>query len=139
MRAAGFSVEHSEAGLYLWATRGEPALDTIALLAEHGILAAPGTFYEGESSQHVRLALTATDERIGAAAADRGHVGYGRDGERSEAHVDEAEEAAAFEVGAQGPQVAHLGNRGAVARQFVRVEVAVRALLQAPGQVDVKR
>ncbi len=69
LESAGFRIDHSEAGLYLWATRGEPALDTIALLAEHGILAAPGTFYEGESSQHVRLALTATDARIGAAAA----------------------------------------------------------------------
>jgi succinyldiaminopimelate transaminase len=69
LESAGFRIDHSEAGLYLWATRGEPALDTIALLADHGILAAPGTFYEGESSRHVRLALTATDERIAAAAA----------------------------------------------------------------------
>jgi succinyldiaminopimelate transaminase len=68
LESAGFRIGHSEAGLYLWATRGEPALDTIALLADHGILATPGTFYEGESSQHVRLALTATDERIAAAA-----------------------------------------------------------------------
>ena len=69
LEAAGFRIDHSEAGLYLWCTRGEPALTTIALLAEHGILAAPGRFYEGEASQHVRLALTATDERIAAAAA----------------------------------------------------------------------
>lgn len=69
LEGAGFRIDQSEAGLYLWCTRGEPALATIALLAEHGILAAPGTFYEGEASQHVRLALTATDERIGAAAA----------------------------------------------------------------------
>ncbi|OYX57967.1 MAG: succinyldiaminopimelate transaminase [Micrococcales bacterium 32-70-13] len=69
LEGAGFRIDHSEAGLYLWCTRGEPALATIALLAEHGILAAPGTFYEGEASQHVRLALTATDERIAAAAA----------------------------------------------------------------------
>jgi succinyldiaminopimelate transaminase len=68
LNAAGFRIDHSEAGLYLWVTRGEPALDTIAMLADHGILAAPGTFYEGEQSQHVRLALTATDERIAAAA-----------------------------------------------------------------------
>jgi len=66
--SAGFRIDHSEAGLYLWATRHEPALDTIAALAELGILAAPGTFYEGDGSQHVRLALTATDERIAAAA-----------------------------------------------------------------------
>lgn len=64
---AGFRIDDSEAGLYLWATRHEPALTTIAALAEVGILAAPGTFYEGDSSQHVRFALTATDERIAAA------------------------------------------------------------------------
>ena len=69
LEGAGFRIDASEAGLYLWGTRGEPALATIALLAEHGILAAPGTFYEGEASRHVRLALTATDERIAAAAA----------------------------------------------------------------------
>jgi succinyldiaminopimelate transaminase len=66
---AGFRIDHSEAGLYLWVTRGEPARDTIAWLAERGILAAPGTFYEGDASQHVRIALTATDERVAAAAA----------------------------------------------------------------------
>lgn len=68
LRASGFRIDHSEAGLYLWATRGEPSLTTIARLADLGILAAPGTFYEGEASQHVRFALTATDERIAAAA-----------------------------------------------------------------------
>ena len=31
-RAAGFAVDHSEAGLYLWATRGEPCRDTVALV-----------------------------------------------------------------------------------------------------------
>jgi len=72
--SAGFRIDHSEAGLYLWVTRDEPALTTIALLAEHGILAAPGTFYEGEASQHVRLALTATDERIAAAAERLAHL-----------------------------------------------------------------
>ena len=74
LRGAGFRIDHSEAGLYLWCTRGEPALATIALLAEHGILAAPGTFYEGETSQHVRFALTASDERIAAAAARLAHL-----------------------------------------------------------------
>ncbi len=68
LEAAGFRIDRSEAGLYLWATRDEPAWTTIGLLASHGILAAPGTFYEGESSRHVRVALTATDERIAAAA-----------------------------------------------------------------------
>ena len=69
LQAAGFTVEHSEAGLYLWVTRGEPCRDTVAWLAERGILAAPGEFYGPAGAQHVRVALTATDERIAAAVA----------------------------------------------------------------------
>ena len=67
--AAGFRIDHSEAGLYLWATRGEDAWDTIGWLASLGILAAPGTFYGPTGAKHVRIALTATDERIAAAAS----------------------------------------------------------------------
>jgi len=74
LKAAGFRIDGSEAGLYLWVTRGEPALATVAALADQGILAAPGTFYEGEKSQHVRLTLTATDERITAAAHRLAHL-----------------------------------------------------------------
>jgi succinyldiaminopimelate transaminase len=65
---AGFTIEHSEAGLYLWSTRGEDAWQTVGWLAERGILVAPGTFYGPGGSQHVRVALTATDERIASAA-----------------------------------------------------------------------
>ena len=65
--AAGFTVDHSEAGLYLWATRGEPCRQTLAWLAQRGILVAPGEFYGPAGAQHVRVALTATDERIAAA------------------------------------------------------------------------
>jgi len=65
---AGFRIDHSEAGLYLWATRDEDAWDTVSWLASRGILAAPGTFYGAAGSQHVRIALTAPDERIEAAA-----------------------------------------------------------------------
>ena len=67
LRSADFTVDHSEAGLYLWATRGEPCRDTLAWLAERGILVAPGEFYGTRGTQHVRVALTATDERISAA------------------------------------------------------------------------
>lgn len=67
LRSAGFTVEHSEAGLYLWATRDEPCRDTVAWLAQRGILVAPGEFYGPRGAQHVRVALTATDERIAAA------------------------------------------------------------------------
>ncbi len=65
---AGFRIDHSEAGLYLWATRGEDAWATVDWLANRGILVAPGTFYGPGGSQHVRVALTATDERVAAAA-----------------------------------------------------------------------
>jgi succinyldiaminopimelate transaminase len=66
---AGFRVEHSQAGLYLWATRDEDCWATVAWLAERGILAAPGEFYGVAGRRHLRLALTATDERIAAAAS----------------------------------------------------------------------
>ncbi|MEO5744596.1 MAG: succinyldiaminopimelate transaminase [Terracoccus sp.] len=65
----GLRVEHSEAGLYLWATRDENCWDTVADLADHGILVAPGSFYGGAGSRHVRVALTATDERIATACS----------------------------------------------------------------------
>ncbi|PRQ12355.1 succinyldiaminopimelate transaminase [Corynebacterium sp. 13CS0277] len=65
---AGFQVDYSDAGLYLWATRGENCRDTVAWFAERGILVAPGDFYGPKGTQHVRIALTASDERIAAAA-----------------------------------------------------------------------
>ncbi|MET1037127.1 MAG: succinyldiaminopimelate transaminase [Aeromicrobium sp.] len=67
LEAAGFTVDHSEGALYLWASRGEPCRDTIDWLAERGILAAPGEFYGAAGAQHVRVAFTATDERVAAA------------------------------------------------------------------------
>jgi succinyldiaminopimelate transaminase len=70
LEAAGWVVEHSQAGLYLWASH--PARDgweSVAVLAEAGILVAPGSFYGPAGARHVRVALTATDERMAAAAA----------------------------------------------------------------------
>jgi succinyldiaminopimelate transaminase len=64
---AGFEIGDSEAGLYLWSTRGEDCWQTVDWLAERGILAAPGAFYGPAAAQHVRIALTATDERVAAA------------------------------------------------------------------------
>jgi succinyldiaminopimelate transaminase len=69
LQAAGLTVEDSEAGLYIWGTRGEPCRDTVAWLAQRGILVAPGEFYGARGAQHVRVALTASDERIDAAVA----------------------------------------------------------------------
>ncbi len=66
---AGFEIDHSQASLYLWATRGESCWDTVTWFAERGILVAPGSFYGAAGSSHVRIAFTATDERIAAAVA----------------------------------------------------------------------
>jgi aspartate/methionine/tyrosine aminotransferase len=68
--AAGFQIDHSEAGLYLWATRRESCWDTVSALADRGVLVAPGEFYGVAGAEHVRVALTASDERI-SQLADR--------------------------------------------------------------------
>ena len=70
LEGAGWAVEQSEAGLYLWASH--PALDgrgSVQRLATAGILVAPGDLYGAGGSRHIRVALTATDERIDAAVA----------------------------------------------------------------------
>ena len=68
LTGAGFRIDHSEASLYLWATRDEACWETVSWLAERGILVAPGEFYGPAGGKHVRVALTATDERVAAAA-----------------------------------------------------------------------
>ncbi|MCD0485678.1 succinyldiaminopimelate transaminase [Streptacidiphilus sp. ASG 303] len=67
LEAYGFRIEHSEASLYLWATRDEPCWDTVAELAGLGILVAPGDFYGEAGERFVRVAFTAVDERVDAA------------------------------------------------------------------------
>ncbi len=69
LETAGMRIDHSEAGLYLWATAGEPGRATLRRLAGLGILVAPGDFYGPAGAEHVRVALTASDERITAAAS----------------------------------------------------------------------
>ena len=67
---AGFTVDDSDAGLYLWCRReAMSSRETLDWLAERGILAAPGDFYGPAGAHHVRISLTATDERIAEAAA----------------------------------------------------------------------
>jgi aspartate/methionine/tyrosine aminotransferase len=68
LASAGYTVEGGTAGLYLWVTRGEPCRRTVDGFADLGILVAPGEFYGTDGAQHVRVALTARDERIAAAA-----------------------------------------------------------------------
>ena len=74
VRAAGFTVEHSEAGLYLWCTRGEPCWETVGRLAEVGVLVAPGEFYGAAGARYVRFAVTASDERIATAVERLGQL-----------------------------------------------------------------
>ena len=70
---AGLDVDpDSAAGLYLWVADPANPTDSWALvnrLAELGILVAPGDFYGTAAHGRVRVALTATDERIQAAAS----------------------------------------------------------------------
>jgi succinyldiaminopimelate transaminase len=70
LEGAGWAVDHSAAGLYLWAAH--PAYDgrgSVKALADVGILVAPGEFYGPAGARHIRMALTATDERIESAAS----------------------------------------------------------------------
>ncbi|MET9972317.1 bifunctional succinyldiaminopimelate transaminase/glutamate-prephenate aminotransferase [Streptomyces sp. NPDC006356] len=67
LESHGFRIEHSEASLYLWATKSESCWTTVSDLADLGILVAPGDFYGEAGAHHVRVAFTATDERVRAA------------------------------------------------------------------------
>lgn len=65
----GLTVEHSEAGLYLWATAGEDTWATVQRFADKGIVIGPGVFYGTAGEGYVRIALTGSDEDIARAAA----------------------------------------------------------------------
>jgi succinyldiaminopimelate transaminase len=70
LEQAGWAVTHSEAGLYMWAAHPDhDCWESVAVLSEIGILVSPGEFYGRAGIGHIRVALTATDERIAAAAA----------------------------------------------------------------------
>ena len=73
-------IEHSQGSIYLWATRGEDGWASVDFLAGLGILVAPGDFYGPAAAQHIRVALTAPDERIAAASSRLVSVG-GRHGD----------------------------------------------------------
>ena len=78
LAAAGFRREHSTAGLYLWVTRpGWTGEETLARLADSGVLVAPGDMYGAEGEGFVRVALTAPDERVALAAERLARLGAG--------------------------------------------------------------
>lgn len=68
LEAAGFQIEYSNSGLYVWCTRGEDAWESVDWLADRGILVTPGSFYGFAGARHIRLAMTATDVHINSAA-----------------------------------------------------------------------
>jgi succinyldiaminopimelate transaminase len=68
LEAAGWQVEESVAGLYLWAAHATyDGRKSVEVLADAGILVAPGPIYGPAGERFIRAALTATDERIDAA------------------------------------------------------------------------
>jgi len=69
LKRAGFHVDDSVAGLYLWATKNEDSWQTVGDLAQSGILVVPGSFYGENPARHVRIALTASDDTIADAVA----------------------------------------------------------------------
>ena len=69
VKAYGFEIAESQAGLYLWATLGEDCWVTVKRMADLGILVVPGEFYEAGGSQYVRFSITSTDEKISEGAA----------------------------------------------------------------------
>ncbi len=68
LEGAGFRIDHSQGSLYLWASQGRDGRESVDWLAERGILVAPADFYGPSAHDHVRVSMTATDERIAAAA-----------------------------------------------------------------------
>ncbi len=78
LQAAGLQIEDSHAGLYLWcrSAQADPAQATaedtwnlVRMMAQWGIVVGPGVFYGEHGNGYIRVALTATDERIAAAVA----------------------------------------------------------------------
>lgn len=74
INAAGLTVEHSEAGLYLWIRdpgmtepTAEDSWNLVARFAEAGILVGPGVFYSAAGNGYIRASITASDAAINQA------------------------------------------------------------------------
>lgn len=68
LEGSGWQIDDSEGGLYLWARNGTDCWTNLRQLADRGIVVAPGQMYGDAGRDHVRFALTATDQQISAAA-----------------------------------------------------------------------
>ena len=64
LQAAGFRVNESGAGLFVWATIGESDQATAQQFADLGVLVAPGGFYGPSGRKHVRMSLTVPDQAL---------------------------------------------------------------------------
>ncbi|MFI5085750.1 MAG: succinyldiaminopimelate transaminase [Actinomycetales bacterium] len=69
LEAFGLTIHDSAGGLYLWCTAAEDTWTTLRRLAELGIVVGPGVFYGEAGNGFIRVALTASDERVTAGAA----------------------------------------------------------------------
>jgi succinyldiaminopimelate transaminase len=78
LAGAGWRIDHSEAGLYLWAAHPDHDCWSAAelLAAQCGILVTPGELYGPTGTGHIRVALTATDERVAAAVRRLAALNY---------------------------------------------------------------
>lgn len=64
LESLGFTVEYSEAGLYIWCSNGTSDWDQVSWFAERGVIVTPGRFYGAAGDHHIRIALTASDDAI---------------------------------------------------------------------------
>jgi acetylornithine aminotransferase len=68
LEAGGLRLAGSEATFYLWMDVGGPAEEFARRLLEHGIVAAPGSFFGAAGEGYVRFALVPTQEQCERAA-----------------------------------------------------------------------
>lgn len=71
IETAGLTVDHSEAGLYLWirdprvtAPTADDSWALVERFAQAGILVGPGVFYSAAGNGYIRASITATDAAI---------------------------------------------------------------------------
>ncbi|MDR0950937.1 MAG: succinyldiaminopimelate transaminase [Candidatus Ancillula sp.] len=61
----GYTVEKSQGALYLWVkVKAKDCWEELERLANIGIIAAPGVFYDESATQYLRVGLTAPDKLI---------------------------------------------------------------------------
>jgi len=64
LERVGFTVDDSQAGLYIWCSNGSADWDQVEWFAQRGVIVTPGRFYGQAGERHIRIALTASDAAI---------------------------------------------------------------------------